>query len=394
VRTYTAVDDCGHSASGSYTVKVTDSVAPVLSHYPEDQVVECDSIPAECEVHALPSCDGSSHAVTVEETGGNGGPIYRKWTSTDDCGNKVVHTQTITVSDTSAPIFSRLPGDETVGCDCDTFPAAPTMVAIDNCEFDGKVSYEEVTIHTSSQDEYTLKRTWTASDAAGNEVSHTQTITVEDKEAPQVALDLDVDGALPGRQVVCDGGSAPTITNYDAFVRDNCDDSPDVSSFASGSVNNGCAADYTVTHTWSMTDRTGNNGSFSQEVHVVDDSAPKFVGTAECVKGLENGGKVVFQNFINSLRAHTSDNCGAVTFGNSVTCNSTDTDSSTDCSFANGALTVYSKDYGVDVATFNVYATARDTCGNTADIKQRVVVPRPGAYAFAGVSEVSCKTPQ
>ncbi|MEL7248061.1 MAG: HYR domain-containing protein, partial [Bacteroidota bacterium] len=63
--------------------------------------------------------------------------LTRVWTATDACNNSVSHTQTITVEDNTPPTFvEELPTDLVLECD-ETVPAAPTLTAIDNCDFSG-----------------------------------------------------------------------------------------------------------------------------------------------------------------------------------------------------------------------------------------------------------------
>src|SRR5690606_38735839 len=69
---------------------------------------------------------------TIEGSCANNYDIVRTWTATDDCGNETIHTQTITVEDTTAPTFNEtLPTDMTV--ECDAVPTAETLTATDNC---------------------------------------------------------------------------------------------------------------------------------------------------------------------------------------------------------------------------------------------------------------------
>lgn len=390
---YTAQDECGNTSSRTWTVTVVDTTPPVLSHYPEDVTVECDSVPVKCEVHLVTDCDGlSDGSINYDETQ-SGNVITRTWSALDACGNAETHTQTITLQDTTAPLLSRKPEDVTVGCDCDTFPGDVEVRALDNCDTRGSwvVTPSEVRIpdpNGGSPDNYRLVRTWTATDSSNQVTSYSQTITVEDKEPPSLALTID-----PTVTAACD--NTPEVRDYAPFIRDNCDDGAITIGHTETSVENGCAEDYTVTHVWSMSDRSGNSASFQQVVHVVDDRAPKFVGLPMCVQGLENDQKAVFPNFIaNHFQGLTTDNCAqSVSFGNAVTCNSTDTSNAADCSFSNGALNLYSRNYNTDVATFNVYATATDGCGHSATLKQQIVVPRAGAYAFAGVNEADCAAP-
>jgi hypothetical protein len=391
VTVYTAQDECGNSATHTWTVSVVDTTKPTLSHYPDDVTVECDSVPVACVVHLVTDCDGLTDGSGVQyEESQDGNVITRTWSATDTCGNLESHSQTITLQDTTAPLLSRKPEDVTVGCDCDTFPGDVEVQALDNCDPRGSwvVTPSEQRINGASTDNYTLIRTWTATDNSGNTQTHKQTITVEDNEAPTLALAID-----PTVTAACD--NKPELRDYTPFVRDNCDDSALTLTHSETKTENGCVDDYQVEHVWTMEDRSGNIATFSQTVHIVDDRAPKFIGSPMCVQGLENDKKAVFPNFIaNHFKDDTSDNCGgAVTFEPTVTCNSTDTAAAADCSFSNGALTLFSRDYNTDVATFHVYATATDRCGHSASVRQSIVVPRAGAYAFAGVNEAECAEP-
>ena len=90
-------------------------------------------------------------------------------------------SQTITVQDTTAPILN-VPADYTVECS-DDMPM-DDATASDNC---GEVTIE-VSSETTAGDatgNYTITRTFTATDDAGNSSSATQTITVQDTTAPE-----------------------------------------------------------------------------------------------------------------------------------------------------------------------------------------------------------------
>ncbi|MDT0559707.1 hypothetical protein RM697_13720, partial [Ichthyenterobacterium sp. W332] len=70
-----------------------------------------------------------------------------------------------------------LPADETV--ECDAVPTEATLTATDNCGI-ATVTFLETRVDGSCTNNYTLTRTWTASDDCGNETIHTQTLTVQD----------------------------------------------------------------------------------------------------------------------------------------------------------------------------------------------------------------------
>src|SRR5690606_39628829 len=108
--------------------------------------------------------------------------LTREWIATDACGLTTTHTQTITVEDSTAPVFvETLPTDITVSCDA--IPAAAVLTATDNCG-SATVSFTETTTSGSCANNYILTREWIATDACGLTTMHTHTITVEDSTAP------------------------------------------------------------------------------------------------------------------------------------------------------------------------------------------------------------------
>ncbi|SHM16898.1 hypothetical protein SAMN05216269_1031, partial [Flavobacterium xinjiangense] len=105
--------------------------------------------------------------------------ITRTWTVTDACGNSSKATQIINIQDKTAPVLSEVPADVTV--ECSEVPTAATLTATDNCDADPKVAFNEAKIEGNCASNYTLTRTWTATDACGNTSSKVQVITVQDK---------------------------------------------------------------------------------------------------------------------------------------------------------------------------------------------------------------------
>ncbi|MFW5725601.1 MAG: gliding motility-associated C-terminal domain-containing protein, partial [Bacteroidota bacterium] len=113
--------------------------------------------------------------------------ITRTWIAADHCNNQISHTQLITVVDTSAPVWAQeMPVDVTV--DCMEIPAIPENInATDNCGTDVAVSFAETIVEGDCPGNYTLTRTWTATDNCANTTVHTQLITVSDTQAPQIS---------------------------------------------------------------------------------------------------------------------------------------------------------------------------------------------------------------
>jgi hypothetical protein len=137
-------------------------------HAPANVTVECNAVPAAAILTATDNC--STPVVTYNEvrTDGNCSGNYiltRTWTATDACGNTSSKTQVIIVQDTQKPVLSAAPANVTV--ECNAVPAAAILTATDNCSTP-VVTYNEVRIDGDCISRYTLKRTWTATDACGN----------------------------------------------------------------------------------------------------------------------------------------------------------------------------------------------------------------------------------
>ncbi|MGV1015616.1 MAG: hypothetical protein ACOYB4_11660, partial [Methyloceanibacter sp.] len=144
-RVWTAADDCGNAAAATQTVTVVDTAAPAFNEpLPEDVAVECDAVPAAATLTASDRCDAEVPVVFAETRVGQAHRmsrvaaacpdsyvLVRTWTATDDCGNSVAHTQTVTVADTRAPVLEGVPADATNECSAISAPAEVT--ATDNC---------------------------------------------------------------------------------------------------------------------------------------------------------------------------------------------------------------------------------------------------------------------
>ena len=128
--------------------------------------------------------------VSSEETAGDCDGSYtltRTFTATDDAG-KHVNDSDDPVEDTTAPEFTSVPADYTVECS-DAMPMDDAS-ASDNCS-DVSITVESETLAGNAAGNYTIVRTFTATDACGNSTSASQTITVEDTTAPELSIPAD-----------------------------------------------------------------------------------------------------------------------------------------------------------------------------------------------------------
>ena len=110
------------------------------------------------------------------------GPNAVTWTAVDAQGHVSTVGQTVTVVDTTPPVFTSVPADITLN-DCGPAPTGvPT--AEDDCEGSPIVTGGDA---PASFPAGATDVTWTASDKFGNRATATQTVTVNDSVAPAVS---------------------------------------------------------------------------------------------------------------------------------------------------------------------------------------------------------------
>ena len=176
---FTATDACGNSTSASQTITVEDTTAPELS-IPADYTAECSDELILDDATATDNCGEVTIEVSSETTAGDCDGSY---TVTHvhgyGCLDSSSATQTITVEDTTAPELT-IPADYTA--ECDESLVMDDATATDNCS-DVSITVESETIAGDAAGNYTIVRTFIATDACGNSTSASQTITVEDTTA-------------------------------------------------------------------------------------------------------------------------------------------------------------------------------------------------------------------
>ena len=264
-RTYIITDACGNSINVTQTFTVGDLIPPTASN-PIAAAVQCvGDVPAtdpivvidEADNGALPTViweDDTSDGLSCPET------ILRRYRVTDDCGNFIFVTQTITVHDTQAPVFLVPPVAANVQCIGD-LPAMTDLAYTDNCDAAGTVNGSDVSDGLICPE--TITRTWTYTDACGNVATETQTITVQDTQVPVFA-------APPAALTVECIGDVPAMT--DLGWTDNCDGAGTVTG-ADGALTGG-ACGGTITRSWTYTDACGNNTIVTQTITVDDTTLP------------------------------------------------------------------------------------------------------------------------
>jgi len=213
---------------GLQPVAATNSVAweiditsPVISGLPTNVTVECDSVPVvSTNVTATDNCalsvDPVFTAVTNAGACADSYSIDRIWTSTDDCLNSSVATQTVTVVDTTAPVISSCPTNMTLVGDANCQALMPDLAVLtgysDNCDASPVVTQAPLAGSTLSAGDTVV--TITVTDACSNQTSCVATMTVTCLPEVQIFKD-------PASQQVVTNGTVNftiTLTNSGATV--------------------------------------------------------------------------------------------------------------------------------------------------------------------------------
>jgi len=206
-RTWTATDTCGYSSSCVQTITVQDTTKPVIT-CPTDKVFDCVLGNAGTAT-ATDNCDPAPVITSKDSTVSARCPIIikRTYTATDTCGNKNSCVQTITIQDTTKPVFTFCPPNKMFDCvKGDTGVATAT----DNC---GSVTISRIDSTISARCPQIIKRTWTATDTCGNKSFCVQNITVQDTTKPTIS------GPADGNVFICKPGD---LAKAPICASDNC----------------------------------------------------------------------------------------------------------------------------------------------------------------------------
>jgi hypothetical protein len=268
----TATDTHGNTTPGNFTVTVKDTTGPVLT-LPADITEEATKSTGRDIAYSVSATDLVDGNVVTSCDPANGtfplGTTTVACTATDAHANTTTGSFTVTVVDTTAPVFGAGPGDQTLeAASADgtvaTF-ASPT--AVDLVDGDRAVTCTSST-GLGSGSTFPLGTTavtCTASDTRGNTSHQTFTIAVADTIAPVV-------GILENLTPEATGPDGAVVTFTAPTADDAVSGSPAVTcSPASGST---FAIDAVATITCSATDSSHNTGSSTFTIAVRDSTGP------------------------------------------------------------------------------------------------------------------------
>ncbi len=300
-RTWTATDADGMSASVSQTITVlADAAPPVIDLEPVADTVSCElsqlgapSNPLRYDIWinsvrlGVASYALSSDCSGIDDITDNAPDFFTRtcetlnvtFTVTDNCGFATDWVATYTTIDTVPPVLEGVPADTTLTCG-EMIPDTAVVTVMDNCSPNVAVDFSEVSNQlmdgSCQQYEYTITRTWTATDMCGNTTTGVQQIHLVDDNAPDFIVPMDI-------TIGCNEDPEDlNITGNISGLTDNCVPVDSIQVFYTDNETPGnCPFEKTISRIWSARDKCSNVTGKIQIITVVDDMAPTFTVPAD-----------------------------------------------------------------------------------------------------------------
>eukprot|EP00463_Aulacantha_scolymantha_P001575 TRINITY_DN21_c0_g1_i3.p1 TRINITY_DN21_c0_g1~~TRINITY_DN21_c0_g1_i3.p1 ORF type:complete len:1807 (-),score=563.74 TRINITY_DN21_c0_g1_i3:1390-6810(-) len=263
--TWSATDQCGHTASLAITVTFKDTEAPELTLSSHGGDYPCDNIPSLPTLKVTDNCD--ENPVIHYHFEGEGSydvttyTVVHYWQACDKCGNCNDVTATFNIYDNEGPVISAV-NDITVTCK--DVPPVPAITCHDNCDPHVELDYTETTDHGTCTDEYVIHRKWECRDNDGSLAVAEYYITVFDNVSPVWA-----EAAPKDITYECDEEVVhPVVT-----ANDDCTYITDVEESCTWS---GDKCENVTTCQWVTQDDCGNRITQTWSFTVVDTTSPEL----------------------------------------------------------------------------------------------------------------------
>ena len=253
--------ECGNFTEYTQTYSVLDTIAPEITSLPVGLELSCDDTDdlGDADVVAVDGCTAVSLSYALDTIAGacpSTFTLVRTVTASDVCGNETTGQYSISIVDTTGPVFTSVPADVTLDCE-DAWPtegARPRTTAPRGASCSRR----------RPRPLYTLLRTFKATDACSNHTIAVQTVTFEDVTAPAIS-------------------SVPADVEYscEEYIHEDLVTASDLCSdvwrdFSDNVIAGNCPESYVIERTHSATDECGNVATALQVITVVDTVAPVF----------------------------------------------------------------------------------------------------------------------
>ncbi len=272
IRTWTAMDACGHVTKQSQTITFVDGQSPTLT-VPDDITISCDDPLPAPTYEADDNCSDVKVELAESIVWHNECEytLTRTWTAKDRCWNWVKKSQVINVVDEEGPqiklinMLADMPlggSMEMFGCDNVQMNIADAEVTDNCCSVETDVKDE--LIASGVCDIFGYYRKWkcsvTATDAAGNVSEYYFYVLQYDNEAPAIIgvpedITLECGAEIPAADTTVyadDDCSQVKKTNFDEKINIDPEDSTKME----------------IVRTWWAVDECGNRGEGTQVITV------------------------------------------------------------------------------------------------------------------------------
>lgn len=291
-------------------------------------------------------------------------PKMPNFTFADPCNDTVTHLlevfdsmnnlqyaeqATLIVLDDEAPVFtSTLPDTIYLSC-TDVVPDSSSVSRSDNCGIDQFTYFEQRNSGGNCPVTDTIRRSYSAIDACGNQALYQQTIIIGDDQRPVFQF-------LPplNDTVTCLQQAHPDFTGYPTAT-DNCDSEVSIDyfdQFQNESQLPGCQHQQRIVRIWTARDDCSNTNTYVQTIRVIDTLPPVFIVPPDTTIDCNFGDDPFFTGFPELIQS----DCDSLTANNY---RYEDKIISSDCD----------NNYSV-IRTWFVF----DNCGNLDSAEQRINV--------------------
>ena len=276
----TATDDAGNTAMISFLIAISVDITAPMVIAPADIIVDATGLLTTVDLGDASATDNVDDTLTITSDYPSDGFAVGEhtvtWSAVDHSGNVGTATQTVTIQDNTAPeIVFTTSSNVSVLLNGDfTYSDTSCMDDTKDGEFAATRSGDQVDTNTMGVYEVI----YTCTDDFGNSVSATQTVTVIDTDNPIVNAPADVTIEATGQlTLVTSGeigiiignaigiGTATATDSVDGVLTPTLDVSEDGLGLGEHIV------------TWKVIDSSGNTGSATQNVTIVDTTSPTVV---------------------------------------------------------------------------------------------------------------------
>jgi hypothetical protein len=268
-RVFRTFDNCGNGAIYAQLISIVDTTGPVFGPFDETLNMSCGSTDG-IFVQATDACNTASITYSDQIISvGCANSILRTYTATDDCGNRTQASQTIVITDTTAPEFVTFPADFASECNQVPQVTSSLFTYFDECS-NVTWDFTENSVPGACDNEYTLIREITLTDGCNNTSSRTWTIEVSDNTPPMLF-------GVPSNLTLECGSVVPDAI---VFAQDNCSGITPVGVNATTTPTD-CGS--ILTRTWFSVDACGNEHAESQVITFIDSQGPTLSNLPENV---------------------------------------------------------------------------------------------------------------